>query len=146
MTPLVVDANVLVKSELPGEAHAQEALELLLDWRAGALTIHAPDLLPSEIGSVFLRGLRRGRVTQQQALASLHTLLALPYQLHASTPLVLRSLEIADRYSQRIYDCFYVSLAEREGMELWTADERLRNALATHFPFIRFIADYKPLR
>jgi predicted nucleic acid-binding protein len=67
-------------------------------------------------------------------------------RFHASTPLVLRSLEIADRHSQRIYDCFYVSLAEREGMEFWTADERLCNALAAHFPFIRFISDYVPLR
>jgi hypothetical protein len=48
--------------------------------------------------------------------------------------------------NQRIYDCFYVALAEREGVNFWTGDERLYNALATHLPFIRFIADYKPLR
>jgi predicted nucleic acid-binding protein len=143
---LVVDANVPVKSELPGEAYTDQALELIEDWRTGASVVHAPDLLPSELGSVLLRGLRRGRLSQQQALASLGVLLALPYHLHASTPLVPRSFEIADQHGLRIYDCFYVALAEREGIDLWTADERLCNALAPHFPFVRFIAGYVPLR
>jgi predicted nucleic acid-binding protein len=146
VTPLVVDANVPVKSELSGEAYTDEALELIEDWRAGAVVVHAPDLLPSELGSVLLRGLRTGRLTRQQALVSLGTLLALPYHLHPSTQLVPRSFEIADQYGLRIYDCFYVALAEREGIDLWTADERLCNALAADFPFVRFLADYVPLR
>jgi predicted nucleic acid-binding protein len=60
--------------------------------------------------------------------------------------LVQRATEIAIRYQQNSYDCLYVALAEREGVELWTGDERLVNALSPHFPFIRFIGEYKPKR
>ncbi len=34
------------------------------------------------------------------------------------------------------YDCLYVALAEREGCELVTADERLLNSLGRQFPFV----------
>jgi len=44
------------------------------------------------------------------------------------------------------YDRLHVALLEREGVELWTGDERLVNALSAHFPFIRFIGEYKPKR
>jgi predicted nucleic acid-binding protein len=37
-------------------------------------------------------------------------------------------------------------LEEGVDVELWTGDERLVNALIAHFPFVRFIGDYKPRR
>ena len=139
---LVIDCSGVVKWELPGEDYANEALELFDDWKAGAVAVHSPDLLPSEIGSVLLRALRRGRMTQAEARSSIQSLLGLPFVLHPSSPLVVRPFEIAQRHNQRIYDCFYVALAEREGVDLWTGDERLYNALNIQFPFVRFIAHY----
>jgi len=35
-----------------------------------------------------------------------------------------------------VYDCLYVALAEREGCELITADDKLVKNLQPHFPFI----------
>lgn len=139
---LAIDCSVLVKWELPREDYTNEAMELFYDWQAGAVALHSADLLPSEIGSVFLRALRRGRLTEAQAQSSLQSLLWLPYFLHPSTPLAVRAFEIAHQHNQRIYDCFYVSLAEREDVDLWTGDERLYNALNKSFPFVRFIANY----
>jgi predicted nucleic acid-binding protein len=146
ITPLVLDCSLVVKWQLREEEYANEAIELFHDWQSGAVDVHSIDLLPSEIGSVFLRALRRGRLTEPQARLRLQHLLAIPYQLHPSPPLVLRALEIAYEHNQRIYDCFCAALAERESMALWTADERLYNALMAHFAFVRFIADYTPLR
>lgn len=143
---LVLDCSVAAKWELPGEEHTSEALELYRDWEAEAIQVLTPDLFPSELGSVCLRAVRRGRITEAQAQTSLQRLLDLPYDLQPSTPLVPRAFEIAYQHSQRIYDCFYVALAEREGVDFWTSDERLCNALRTHFPFVRFIADYIPQR
>jgi hypothetical protein len=37
-----------------------------------------------------------------------------------------------------------VALAERDGVELWTGDERLYNALHAQYPSVRWIADYQP--
>jgi len=35
-----------------------------------------------------------------------------------------------------VYDCLYVALAEREGCEFVTADDRLVRNLQARFPFI----------
>jgi predicted nucleic acid-binding protein len=144
--PLAVDCSVIMKWELPNEQFTAEAAELLRDWESGAVLILSVDLLPSEIGGAILRTLRRGRFTEAQAQASLRTLLGLSFELRPSGPLVEQAYEIAYQHNQRIYDCFYVALAEREQVDLWTSDERLFNALGAHFPCIRFIRDYVPLR
>jgi predicted nucleic acid-binding protein len=146
VVPVVIDCSILIKWELQDEDYTDEALELLQDWRAGVVEFHAPDLLPSEIGSAFLRALRRGRVTAGQARASIQGLLAVAYSLWSSELLLERAFEIAEQHNQRIYDCFYVALAEQAGIEFWTGDERLANALGVHFPFIRRIADHLPRR
>src|SRR5687767_1273778 len=125
VTALVIDCSVLAKWELADEDYRPEALELFRDWQASAVLLHAPDLLPSEIGSTFLSALRRNRLTKAEARASIQGLLSFTYVLHESTPLVTRAFEIAYQHNQRIYDCFYVALAEREGVDFWTSDERL---------------------
>jgi predicted nucleic acid-binding protein len=81
-------------------------------------------------------------MTQTQARSSIQSLLGLPFVLHPSSPLVVRAFEIAQGQNQRIYDCFYVALAEREGVDFWTSDARLYNALNGQFPFVCFIAHY----
>jgi predicted nucleic acid-binding protein len=143
---VVVDCSVIAKWELPAEDHTPEAMELLQDWEASAVSLRCPDLLPSEIGSTFLRAVRRNRITEDEATASIENLLNVDYDLQSSAPLVHRAFEIALQLNQRIYDCFYIALAEREAIEFWTGDRRLFNAMNAHFPFIRFIAAYVPLR
>jgi predicted nucleic acid-binding protein len=85
-------------------------------------------------------------VTEEQARASIHGLLQITDQLHSTQRLVPRTFQIANQFNQRIYDCFYVTVAERQAMSFWTGDERLFNALHTALPFVRFIADYTPVR
>jgi len=140
--PVVTDCSVLIKWEMSDEEHTDAALEMLQDWQSGSLIVQAPDLLHSEIGSAFLRALRRGRVSETEALASIRGLLAFPFVIHPSSLLVEPAFEIARRLDQRIYDCFYVALAERESCEFWTGDERLFNALAHHHACLRFIGNY----
>jgi predicted nucleic acid-binding protein len=53
---------------------------------------------------------------------------------HAS--LVARAIDISSRTRSGYYDCLYVALAEREGCELVTADQKSINNLALQFPFI----------
>ena len=51
-------------------------------------------------------------------------------------PLMRRAFEISSHLRIGIYDCLYVALAEREGCEFVTADNRLVNNLQPTFPFI----------
>lgn len=39
-----------------------------------------------------------------------------------------------------VYDCIYVALAEREGCDLVTADDRMFKNLQPRFPFILSLA------
>jgi len=51
-------------------------------------------------------------------------------------PLLKRAVEIASQARIGVYDCLYAALAEREGCQLLTADDRLVRALQPTFHFI----------
>ena len=60
--------------------------------------------------------------------------------LHPSLPLLLRACEISSQMRVGIYDCLYVALAEREGCELVTADDKMLRVLQPQFSFITSLA------
>ena len=56
-----------------------------------------------------------------------------------------RALRIAVKHGRpTVYDCQYVALADMKKCELWTADERLFNALRDAFPLIRYLRHFRP--
>ncbi len=143
---LTVDCSIVVKWKITAEDHADAAEELLLDWQQQAVELCAPTLLQAEIMSAFLRAHRRGRVSAEEAKEAIGDLLTLPFRLLDIASVATRAFEIAQQHNERSYDCIYVALAEREGLELWTGDQRLYNALHTHCGFVRWIADYQRKR
>jgi predicted nucleic acid-binding protein len=56
--------------------------------------------------------------------------------LHPGLPLLQRAFALASQFRIGVHDCLYVSLAEREGCELLTADERLARALHATFSLV----------
>jgi predicted nucleic acid-binding protein len=42
----------------------------------------------------------------------------------------------------RAYDVTYLALAQLEGVELWTADERLYNAVKGKLAWVRWVGEY----
>jgi len=140
---LVADCSVIVKWKLQQEPQAQEAKEVLLDWQAQAVQLHAPSLLSAEIMSALLRAFRQRRVTEPDAIDAVRDLLSFPFVLwEMKSSLVLSAFEIAKRFNQRSYDCIYTALAEQESVDFWTGDQRLFNALHQHFSFVHWIGDY----
>jgi predicted nucleic acid-binding protein len=49
-------------------------------------------------------------------------------------------VDISSKTRGSFYDCLYVALAEREGCELVTADDKLIKNLQPQFPFIISLA------
>ena len=146
ITRLVVDCSVVVKWKIPTEDHAAAAEALFGDWEHQVVDVSVPNHFPSEVISAFLRASRRGRITADEAREAIRDLLALPFVLCDVTAIADRAFAIAHQHQQRAYDCLYVALAERDGVELWTGDERLYNALHAQHPLVRWIADYQPRR
>jgi predicted nucleic acid-binding protein len=100
--------------------------------RANALRLEggliAPSLIAAEIGSALWKAVRRGVVTDDEALAAIEVAL-LPFEaLIATEELRIRALALAVELRHPIYDCFYLALAERERCALITADKKLAAA------------------
>lgn len=51
-----------------------------------------------------------------------------------------RAFAIASQFRIGVYDCLYVALAEREGCEFVTDDDKLVKNLQPQFPFIVALA------
>ena len=56
--------------------------------------------------------------------------------MHPYESLLARAVDISSQTRSGLYDCLYVALAEREGCELVTDDQKLIANLKPQFPFI----------
>lgn len=135
----VLDASVAFKWVVP-EADTGKTLLLRDDYRNGLVELLAPDVFPIEVGHGLTRAERQGRIAVAQAGLLLADVLTTLPALYPSLPLLLRACEISSQMRVGIYDCLYAALAEREGCEFVTADDRLVRVLQPQFPFIIALA------
>ena len=75
-----------------------------------------------------------------RAAIHLANILATPPLLHPTLPLLRRAVSIASAVRIGLYDCLCIALAEREGCEFVTADDRLVRNLQGRFPFLTLLA------
>lgn len=132
----VLDSNIALKWVLP-EPDSAVAVALRDQFHQGAVDLLAPDFFPLELAHALSRAERRAIIQPPQGAQLLTDLLTAHPQLHPSLPLLPRAFELASAARIGVYDCLYVALAEHEGCELITADQRLIRALQGTFPFIR---------
>jgi predicted nucleic acid-binding protein len=131
----VLDSSVAVKWVLP-EPNSDKALRLRADFEAGLHEFLAPDVFPVEVGHALTKAERRKTISVGLASIYATEILGTGPQLHSYLPLLGRAISIASASRIAVYDCLYVVLAEREGCEFITADDRLIRNLGQQFPFI----------
>ncbi len=124
----VLDSNISLKWVLT-ETDSDKAWRLRSEFQNQIHELLAPDVFPVEVTHGLAKAERRGVVPQGDADRLLTNVLSPPQQFHPYLPLLKRALDIASPARIGVYDCLYVALAEREGCELLTADDRLVNAL-----------------
>ena len=122
---LVVDASVAVKW-LVVEEDSADARGLL-----DAEELHAPRLLVSEVANAVWRKVRLDQVDRDAADQLLATMSDLPVRWHADETICADAIRLAIAHDRPVYDFMYVALAQRLGVRVVTADQRLVNALAT---------------
>jgi predicted nucleic acid-binding protein len=122
---LIVDASVAVKWFI--DETDSEAAHLILDREAGLL---APDLLVVEVCNTAWRRTRIGDISRAQCRAIADRIVETPLELRPTVSLAPVATAIALAVDHAIYDCFYVALAELEGLRLVTADRRFVAKLA----------------
>ncbi len=136
MKVFVVDASVAAKWVLAGteEPFRDEALLLLKQWLDSKIHLLVPDFFWVELTNVLWKAVRRGRCTNETAVAALAALLDYPIPTIPSLNLLKPALQKGILHDRSVYDSIYLILALEAEAQLVTADEKLANALAGHFP------------
>ena len=136
MSLVVVDASVAAKWFLAGNAEdlVDEAFAVLDRYDKNKVQFVVPDLFHVEIASAIWKAVRLGRIPDASGERALASLMEREFPTVPSLKLLERAFQIATTYKRTVYDCLYVALAEQSKCQLITADERLANALAAHFP------------
>jgi predicted nucleic acid-binding protein len=135
----VLDSNVALKWVLK-EPDSPKAIKVRDELRNGMYELLSPDVFPVEVAHALAKAERRGILQPPEAERRLADVLATSPTFHPYLPLLSRALSIASQARIGVYDCLYVALAEREGCEFLTADDRLVRTLQPTFPFITPLA------
>ena len=135
----VIDASVALKWVLP-EINSDKAIRLRSEVQAAIHELRSPDIFSIEVANTLARAERKGLIQSGDADVLLTGILTDCPPLHSYHPLLRRALAIATAARHGVYDCVYVALAEREGCELVTADDKLVKNLQATFPFITSLA------
>lgn len=131
----VLDSNVAFKWEVP-ETDTDIAIRLRDAYRNNTHQLRAPDVFPLEIGHALTRAERQKRIKPPDGWAAWLAIMSDTPVLMSSLPLMPRAYAISSQHRVGIYDCLYIALAESEGCELITADDRLLKNLGPSFAFI----------
>jgi predicted nucleic acid-binding protein len=128
---LVLDSNVALKLVLP-EPDVDAVLRLLDNYYAGIHELIAPNVFPVEVAHAITRAERQGRIAENDSWRLWQIVMGDCPRLFNTTPLMQRAIEISSTARIGVYDCLYVALAEQQGCELVTADERLIKNLPSY--------------
>lgn len=139
---VLLDTSVVLKFVLPEEFSDRADALLETSVRTGQPLL-IPPLLLIEATNTLHQQTRRGALTPTQASTTLTRLLQIPLQQVQPPGVYEQALEFATTHQIRSgYDALYVVTAQLLGVEFWTADRNLINALGTRAPWVRWIGDY----
>ena len=120
---LVVDASVVLKWLIP-EDGSVEALKL-----RSVNSFAAPSLLFSEVTNILWKKVRRGEVSEPDALEAVGILGRLAIDIQSDRDLCADACRLSIVLDHPAYDCFYLVAAARLDTILVTADEKLLRKL-----------------
>jgi predicted nucleic acid-binding protein len=141
---LVVDASLTIRLILPNPRRASFCSQMER-WLQEGYELCAPTLWTYEMTSALSKAAFFGLLTAEEAERSLPLLHDLAIEL---VPPDAEQIRCAFAWTRRLnraaaYDSFYLALAESLGCELWTADQRLCNAV--DLPWVRSLEESQRL-
>ena len=138
--PVCVDASLTVKLVLP-EQDSDQARALWIEWERNGVERFVPTLWGYEVASVVRKHGRRGTLAPQDEEAALDLLLNLPVQVVDMWPYHREAWRLARDLGMTVtYDAHYLLLAQALGIEFWTGDKRLYEAVKDRFGWVRWIS------
>jgi predicted nucleic acid-binding protein len=141
MEPIEVDSGVVIKWFVD-EPHAVAARRLRDQYRAGSISLLAPDLMYAELGNILWKKQRLEGLAAETATSILTELQSYSISLTSARDLLEDAHQIAVAHGRTVYDALYLALGIREGCRFVTADERLFNAVGPAFPNMVWVANW----
>jgi len=129
MERAVVDASVIVKWFVP-EKDSEKARRLLEKYSAGKLEIITPTLAIYETLN-SLRFHPHYKLSSNELLDALKTLVELQITIEPSTKAWSKSIQLSLKHEITIYDAIYAATAHDVDAYLITADKKLTEKLST---------------
>lgn len=120
---VVVDASVALKWIIQ-----EDGTDAALELRKHLLI--APDLILAECSNALWRKAERGELSEDEAVVAAELLAHSSIDLRSTRRLAGIATRMAIALGHPAYDCFYVALAQAEGIPLVTADLRLLGAVS----------------
>jgi len=126
---VVIDASIAVKAILPAAAKGQSTLEQLKSWHQAGTRLVAPEIWLPEVTSAIRQAIYSRILKGEEGQLAIEDTFRLGVDVIPSDlDLCRQALTWASRLEQsKAYDGFYMALAERLRIELWTGDKRLLN-------------------
>jgi predicted nucleic acid-binding protein len=139
---VVADASVYLAAVFtePLTTHADA---LIHHWTVADYQIAAPYLFRYEVVSVVRKHVARGLLSEEAGKSAVDGLLRQPIVLFADDTILRRAFALAGLHGRpNTYDMVYAATAEKLGCELWTADQRLVNAVSASLNWVKWLGAF----
>lgn len=134
-----LDSSVVVESV--EKEPRPEIKRLWREWMRDRVMLHAPVLLRYEVVNALHKGWKEGVLSEAEARHALDDALGRPIVWHDDEDLHADALRIAGELAlPAAYNSQYLALAERLGVELWTADAKLVKAVEGRLAWVRLVS------
>jgi predicted nucleic acid-binding protein len=131
----VLDASVALSWVIPRPL-TQNALALRDDYSKQIHELIAPSTFGAEVASGLTKAERQKIIKVGAAVLLLADIRQTYPVVHPYDPVLFRATEISSKVRSGLHDCLYIALAEREGCELVTVDDKLLKNVQKDFPFV----------
>jgi predicted nucleic acid-binding protein len=136
-SPLCVDASIVVRLVTVASPHP--VVDAWRQWLREGRRLVAPRLLCYEVTNALHQARRAGLLDDVTATAAIRVAFAQPIDLYDDEFVHEHALVLARRFNRPAsYDSHYLALAEHLGIEFWTLDQRLYNAVHHQLPWVHF--------
>lgn len=134
----------LKQGRLPAQRVGPKAIRIR---RRDLASVIAPPQMAGEVANALYQKVRSRdpdrHLTGEEAQEALTAFMAVQVESLSPNGMYELAMEFALEHGlPSLYDSLYVVLARLLGVELWTADRRLLDALGGGSPWVRFIGDY----
>lgn len=139
---IVIDASAALKWQFEDETEAEQAVNVLLDYKDDKVSFVVPELFYYELANAIHIAVQRERITEDDGKDIINDMLAIETTVVDSLELIRKAYINARRYKISVYDSMYFTFAADKGILLLTGDKRFFNAFKDRGKFIRWIGDY----